>query len=98
VLAFASAPVALALFVYWPLRIAIYGGDLFRSGGPDGRGAGEAFAWVFYVFPVWAVVLLLIGVRTVHGWTWARSIAGVAFTTAIAAALALAVSLLYAVG
>jgi len=47
---------------------------------------------------VWAVVLFLIGVRTVHGWTWARSLAGVAFTAGIAAALALAVSVLYAVG
>jgi hypothetical protein len=96
VLAFAAAPVALALFVYWPLRIAIYGGDLFRSGGSDGHGAGEVFAWAFYVFPIWAVVLLVIGVRTVHGWSWGRSIAGVAFTAGIAAALALAVSLLYA--
>lgn len=98
VLAFAAAPVALALFAYWPLRIAVYGGDLFRSSGSDGHGAGEVFAWAFYVFPIWAVVLLVIGVRTVHGWSWGRSIAGVAFTTAIAAALALAVSLLYAVG
>ena len=58
----------------------------------------QVFAWAFYLFPIWAVVLLVIGVRTVHGWSWWRSIAGVAFTTAIAAALALAVSLLYAVG
>src|SRR5205814_10567265 len=69
----AAAPVALALFVYWPLRIAVYGGDLFRSGGPDADGAGEVFAWAFYIFPIWAVALLLIGVRTVHGWSWGRS-------------------------
>jgi hypothetical protein len=37
-------------------------------------------------------------VRTVHGWTWARSVAGVAVTTAFAAGLALAVTLLYALG
>jgi hypothetical protein len=98
ILAFAAAPVALALFVYWPLRIAIYGGDLFRSGGSDGDGGAELFAWAFYIFPIWAVTLLVIGVRTVHGWTWPRSIAGVAFTAAIAAALAVAVSLLYAIG
>ena len=97
-LAFAAAPIALALFVYWPFRIAIYSGDLFRSDGPDGHGAGEVFAWAFYIFPIWALVLLLIGVRTVHGWTWARSLAGVAFAGAIAAGLALVVSLLYAVG
>jgi len=45
-----------------------------------------------------AVALFLIGVRTVHGWSWARSLAGVAFTAGIAAALAVAVSVLYAFG
>jgi len=45
---------------------------------------------------VWALVLLVIGVRTVHGWTWARSLAGVALTAAFAAALAVVVSVLYA--
>jgi hypothetical protein len=98
VLAFAAAPIALALLVYWPIRIAVYGEDLFRSGGADGHGAGEVAAWLFYGFVVWALVLFLIGVRTVHGWTWARSLAGVAFTAGIAAALAVAVSVLYAFG
>ena len=98
VLAFAATPIALALFVYWPVRIAVYGGDLFRTGGTDGRGAGAATAWIFYGFVLWALVLLIIGVRTVHGWSWGRSLAGVAFTAFIAAALAVAVSVLYAVG
>ncbi len=97
-LAFAAAPVALALFVYWPVRIAIYGEDLFRFGGSDAGTNGTVFAWIFYVFVVWALVLLVVGVRTVHGWTWARSVAGVAFTAAIAAGLAVALTLLYAFG
>jgi hypothetical protein len=95
-LAFASAPVALALFVYWPIRIAVYGQDLFRFGGSDGGSTGTVFAWIFYAFLLWGLVLLLIGVRTVHGWSWARSMAGVGVTTAFAAGLALAVTLLYA--
>jgi hypothetical protein len=97
-LAFAAAPVALALLVYWPIRIAIYGEDLFRFDGSDGGTTGTVFAWVFYAFLVWALVLLVIGVRTVHGWTWARSIAGVAYASAITAALAVALTLLYAAG
>ncbi len=97
-LAFAAAPVALALFVYWPVRIAIYGEALFRFDGSDSGTTGTVFAWIFYVFLVWALVLLVIGVRTVHGWTWARSVAGVAFTAAIAAGLAVALTLLYALG
>jgi hypothetical protein len=97
-LAFASAPVALALFVYWPVRIAIYGEDLFRFDGSDGGTTGTVFAWVFYAFLLWALVLLVIGVRTMHGWTWARSIAGVAWAAAIGVGLAVAVTLLYAAG
>ena len=97
-LAFAAAPVALALLVYWPVRIAIYGKDLFRFDGSDGGTTGTVFAWIFYVFLVWGLVLLVIGVRTVHGWSWARSIAGVAYASAIAAALAVALTLLYAAG
>jgi hypothetical protein len=98
VLAFAAVPIALALVLYWPIRIAVYGTDLFRTGGADGRGAGQLAAWIFYVFLVWALVLLVIGVRTVHGWTWVRSVAGVAWAAAIGAGLAVALTLLYAAG
>jgi hypothetical protein len=97
-LAFAAVPVALALFVYWPVRIAVYGWDLFRTGGADGHGGGPVVAWIFYGFLVWSLALLLVGVRTVHAWTWARSLAGVTFATAIGAGLAVALTLLYAVG
>ena len=97
-LAFAAAPVALALFIYWPVRIAIYGEDLFRFDGSDGGTTGTVLARIFYVFIVWALVLLVIGVRTVHGWTWARSLAGVAWAATIGAGLAVALTLLYAAG
>jgi hypothetical protein len=98
VLAFAAVPIALALVLYWPIRIAVYGSDLFRTGGADGRGAGELVAWIFYGFVIWSLGLLLVGVRTVHGWTWARSIAGVAWAAAIGVGLAVALTLLYAAG
>jgi hypothetical protein len=62
-LAFASAPVALSLFLVFPVRLAVYGEDVFRTGGSD-RGAGEwAFAGVELAFVVWALVLLLLGLR-----------------------------------
>jgi hypothetical protein len=96
VLAYSAAPIALALFLYWPIGIAIYGDDLFQIGGADRGSGGGAFAWLFYVFIAWALVLLVLGVRVVHGWTWLRSLAGVATATAIVGALALGVSLLYA--
>jgi Yip1 domain len=97
-LAFSVVPIALALFLYWPIRIALYGWDLFRTGGADGHGAGPALAWVFYGFVIWSLALLLVGIRTVQGWTWARSLAGVAFASVIAAGLAVALTLLYAFG
>jgi hypothetical protein len=65
VLAFSAAPVALSLALLWPLRLAVYGEDVFRSGGSD-RGAGNsAFVALQAVFVVWALVLLVIGVRAV---------------------------------
>lgn len=97
-LAFAAAPVALALFTYWPVRLAIYGEQLFKFNGGDDSTVGTGFAWFFYVFLLWGFVLLVIGVRTVHGWTWGRALAGVGLAAAITAALAAVVTVLYAIG
>jgi hypothetical protein len=84
VLGFAAAPLAVALFLYWPTRIAIQGSDMFRTGGGDG---GHVLADAFYVFVVWTLVLLLVGVRTVHGWSWPRAAATVVLAAAAAAAV-----------
>lgn len=92
-LALASTPLALALLTFWPIRIAIYGQDLFRTGGDD-FGRGDAvFGGVFLGFLAWSVILLLIGVRTVHGWTWGRAAATVALAAAVPVLIALAASL-----
>ena len=53
---------------------------------PVGRGD---FAWVVLAFVAWSAALLLIGVRAVHGWTWARA-AAAAVVPVVAAALLLA--------
>ena len=66
VLAFASAPIALSLFVVWPVRLAVYGEDVFRSGGSD-HGAGDAaFRVIELAFVAWAVGLLVFGVRELY--------------------------------
>jgi hypothetical protein len=63
VLAFASAPVALSLLVVWPVRLAVYGEDVFKRGGAD-HGAGNAvFIVLELAFVVWALALLVLGVR-----------------------------------
>ena len=63
-LAFASAPVALSLVLVWPVRLAVYGQDVFRSGGAD-RGAGDAaFVAVECLFVAWSLGLLVLGLRS----------------------------------
>lgn len=84
-LALASAPLALCLFTLWPLRIAIYGEDLFRTGGTDWGPGDRIFGGLLYAAFGWSALLLVVGVRTVHGWSWGRS----AGTVALAAALPL---------
>ena len=80
VLAFACAPLALSLLLLWPVRLAAFGSDVFRTGGAD-KGAGDAlFVAAEVGFVVWSAALLAIGVRAVHAWTWPRSLATVALT------------------
>lgn len=83
VLALSLAPLALSLVTVWPLRIAVLGGDVFRSGGGDSGATGAVFTWLSLAFAGWALVLLVIGVRAVHGWSWVRALG----TTALAAVL-----------
>lgn len=77
VLAFASAPIALSL-VLWPVKLALYGSDWFHTGGRDTGAGGAAFDVLTYAFFAWAAVLLVVGVRSVHGWTWGRAAAACA--------------------
>jgi hypothetical protein len=51
---------------------------------PLGRGA---FSWLVLVFVAWSAVLLVIGVRAVHGWTWGRAALAVVPSLAAAALL-----------
>jgi hypothetical protein len=74
VLAFALVPVALSL-VLWPVKLSLYGQAWFRTGGGDAGSVGVAFDLLTYAFFLWAGVLVVAGVRAVHGWTWARAAA-----------------------
>ena len=93
VLALASTPLALSLVIFWPVRIAVYGEDLFRTGGDDyGRG-DSVFGGIYLGFVAWSLLLLLIGVRTVHGWTWPRTAAALALAAVVPVLIVLATSL-----
>ncbi len=78
-----TAPFVLALLVVWPLRIAIFGGDLFRSGGSDEGTTGYVLNAVDAVFVAWALLLAIIGVRTVEEWSLARSLGAAAFAATL---------------
>ncbi len=88
--ALSGAPLALALFTVWPIRIAIYGQDLFRTGGTDWGPGDRTFGGLTDFAFAWSAVLLVIGVRSVHGWSWGRSLATVALAAALPALIVLA--------
>jgi Yip1 domain len=80
-LAFAAAPLVLGLLFVWPVRIAIYGSDLFRSGGSD-EGTGDlVFNFVLGAIGLWAVGLLIYGISVVERWSVVR--AGVALALVV---------------
>jgi len=89
-LGLAAAPLALSLLTLWPVRIAVYGTDLFRTGGDD-YGRGDAvFGAIYLAFVAWSVWLLVAGVRSVHGWTWLRAGGAVVLAGVFPALLVLA--------
>lgn len=90
IIGLSTAPFVLALVVLWPLRIAIFGADLFRPGGSDEGVTANVLTVVDGAFTVWALALIVIGVRTVEGWSWARSAAAGAFAAALFGLLVLA--------
>jgi hypothetical protein len=66
-LAFAAAPIALSLFVVWPVRLAVYGEAVFRTGGSDHDAGNTAFIVLELVFVAWSLALLVLGVRLLVG-------------------------------
>jgi hypothetical protein len=85
-LAFAAVPVALSLALL-PVKLALYGDDLFHRGGSDSGAGGAVFALLSGAFLAWTIALLVIGVRVLHGWTWARAAAGVAIAVGLQVAI-----------
>jgi len=96
-LAFAAAPVALSLLLVWPVRLALYGSDAFRSGGADDTGAAPTvFGAIQLAFAAWAVVLLVMGIRALNGWSLWRALGGLTLAAFALLALALVALILSA--
>ena len=91
VLAFAAVPIALSL-ILWPVKLALYGNDVFHRGGSDAGSGGRVFTALMLLFVAWTAALLVVGVRSVHGWTWARAAAACALAVVGPIAVLLALS------
>lgn len=87
VLAFAAAPTILGLVLIWPLRLAIYGTDSFRSGGEDSGALPLLFDLAAAGFALWSLGLLIYGISVVERWRLLR--AGISVALAVLAILVL---------
>jgi hypothetical protein len=72
-LAFAAAPLVLGLVLVWPVRLAVYGSDTFRSGGSDTGAAVTVFDATLALFAAWAFGLLVYGISVVERWSLLRA-------------------------
>jgi hypothetical protein len=80
--------------VLLPVRLALYGGDIFRSGGSDAGSGGHVFLALTLGFALWSLVLLAIGIRVVNRWSWGRTAAAVGLFGLLVALADLALSVL----
>ena len=78
VLAFAAAPLVLGLLFVWPVRIAVYGSDLFRSGGSDTGTGNVVFEAILGGIGLSAAGLLVYGISVVERWSVVRSLVALA--------------------
>jgi hypothetical protein len=85
----ATIPWVLALVFVWPVRLAMFGADAFRSGGSDHGPAEIVFRTIDIGLLAWSAVLVYLGVRALNGWSWARSLAGCAVAAVVFALLVL---------
>jgi hypothetical protein len=82
VLGYAAAPLALSLLLVWPVRLAVYGSDVFRTGGGDTGAGDKVFEALTLATGIWSLALLVSGVRAVHGWPWQRAFGAVLLAAA----------------
>lgn len=89
VVGLATAPFVLSLVAVWPVRLALFGSDVFRSGGADAGAAQDVFRALDAGFLAWALALLVLGVRAVNGWGWLRTLASLAVAAVVTVLLVL---------
>lgn len=88
VVGLATTPFVISLLAVWPVRLAMFGSDVFRSGGSDHGTAQTVFRTLDAIFLAWALVLLVLGVRALNGWSWLRTLASLGIAAAVMAGFA----------
>jgi hypothetical protein len=71
----ATAPFILVLVFAVPVRLGLYGVDLFRDSGRDSGAGGDVFIAIDALALLWTLALVLIGIRVTQRWTWGRAAA-----------------------
>ncbi len=89
---FAAAPLVLLLAV-WAVRLASFGGDVFRDGGSDHGALAVALSVLEVGIYLWSAGLVLLGIRVLRGVSWPRAV--VAYTLAAALFVVFAVILTF---
>lgn len=81
----ATLPFVLVLVLAVPVRLGLFGTDLFRDTGSDESRAGDVFIAIDALALAWTLALGLVGIRATQRWSWGRSAAalGVASMFAI---------------
>jgi Yip1 domain len=69
----ATTPFVLVLVLAVPVRVGLFGVDLFRDTGRDSGTGGEVFVALDALALGWTLVLALVGVRATQRWSWARA-------------------------
>jgi hypothetical protein len=93
-LAYAATPLLLSLALVWPLKLALYGGDAFRTGGADGGAGGLVFRAFELGFVAWAAALVVVGVRSVERWSLPRALGSLVLAGFVLVGLSLVVLIL----
>jgi hypothetical protein len=95
IVGFATVPFVLVLVFAVPVRVGLYGFDLFRAGGSDNGAGADVFVAIDALASVWTLALMVIGIRVTQRWSWGRSAAALG----IAALFAILIgTLTYALG
>ena len=80
-----TAPFVLVLVLAVPVRLGLYGVDLFRDRGSDTGAGSDVFIGIDALALAWTLALALVGIRVTQRWSWGRAAAalGVAALFAI---------------